>query len=119
MPAKLEFHGIFRRHDVGFGGIQPGDGRIQGVGLAGTGGPGHQDHSVGTKDGALEFGQGLGLEAELGHVQSQVLFVEQAHDDLFAVEGRNGGNAEVEVLDLAVLAVLDHDAAVLRQAAFR
>ena len=72
----------------------------------------------GLQDRALELGQRLRLEAELGHVEQQVVLVEQTHDDLFAEQRRQGRNAEVELLLLAVLAVLDLDAAVLRQPLF-
>ncbi len=64
------------------------------------------------------FTQGLGLETEFRHVQAQVLLVEQAHDDFFAEERGNDGNAEIEFFLLAVFHILDHDSAVLRQPLF-
>ncbi len=79
---------------------------------------GDEHHAVRLQDLPLEFGQRLRLKTELGHVQPQVFFVEQAKNDFFAEERRHGRNAEVEFLLLSVLQVLDHDAAVLRQPLF-
>src|SRR5260370_1670040 len=92
---------------------------IQGVGLTGTSRARDEQHAIRPQDVALEFLQRLWLETQLGHVQPQVLFIEQAEHDLFAVQRRHRGNAEVQLLLPAVRAVLDHDAAVLRQAFFR
>ncbi len=79
------------------------------------GGARDQHHAVGLQDGLLELDQRLGLEAELGHVQPQVVLVEQPHDDLLAPEGGQGADAVVERLALARQIHLEHDAAVLRQ----
>ena len=54
-----------------------------------------------------------------GHVQAEVLFVKQPENNLFAIECRHGRDTEIEFLLFAVGPVLDHDAAVLRQALFR
>src|SRR5207249_713382 len=70
------------------------------------------------QDVALEFLQGFRLEAQLGHVEPQIFFVEKPEDDFFTVQGWDGGNAEVQFLPLAVSSVLDHDAAILREALF-
>ena len=40
-------------------------------------GPGDQHHAERLQNGFLEFLQRLGLEAELGHVETQVFFVQQ------------------------------------------
>jgi hypothetical protein len=64
----------------------------------------------------LELLQRLGLEAEFRHVEHQLALVEQAHDDLFAEQGRQARDTEVDVLGLAVVAEANLDAAVLRQA---
>src|SRR5262249_53458622 len=50
--------------------------------------------------------------------QAQILFVEQPHDDFFAIQRGDRGNTKVEFLLFAVLYVLNHDAAVLRQPLF-
>ncbi len=57
-----------------------------------------------------------GLEAELRHVEHQLLLVEQAEHDLLAEERGERGDAEVELARAAVDLELDLDAAVLRQA---
>jgi hypothetical protein len=41
-------------------------------------------HAPRLHDGHLELRQRLLLEPELGHVEHELVFVEQAHDDLFA-----------------------------------
>ena len=99
-------------------GIQARNGRIESVRLSRTGGASDQHHAVGFEDLALEFGQRFRLETELGHVQAEVFFVEQAKNDFFAEESGDSGDAEVEFLLLLVLQVLDHDAAVLREPLF-
>ena len=58
------------------------------------------------------------LEAELGHVEAQIFFVEQPEHDLLAPERGQSGNAEIELLFLAANLHLQHDAAVLRQPLF-
>src|SRR5882724_1998345 len=117
--SQLEFDRVFRGHDVGVNGVQRCNGGIQRVRLARTGWTGYQHHAVGFQDVAFEFLQRLWFKPKLGHVQPQVFFVQQPHDDLFAVERGDGRNAEVQFLFLAIGLVLNHDAAVLRQAFFR
>ena len=60
--------------------------------------------------------QRLRLEAELRHVEHQLVFVEQTQDDLLAEERRQARHAEVDLLERAVDREPDLDAAVLRQA---
>src|SRR5215472_11433392 len=117
--TQLKLDGIFRGHDVGVDGVQGSDGGIQGVGFPRTRRTGHQHHAVGFHDVALEFLERRRFETELGHVQAEVFLVEQSHDDLFAVQRGHGGHTKVQFLLLAFGPVLDHDAAVLRQALFR
>jgi len=66
-----------------------------------TGWAGDQHHAVGLQNAAFEFLEGLRLKAQLGHIQPEVFLVQQAHDNLFAVQGRDGRNTEVEFLFLA------------------
>ena len=98
--------------------VQPRDGGVERVGLARSGRPGHQHHAVGLENGFLELGQRLLLETELGHVEPQVFFVQQPHDDLFAPQRGQRADAEVELLLASAQAHLQHDAAVLRQPLF-
>ena len=66
--------------------------------------------------GDLELAQRLGLEAELRHVEHQLVLVEKTHDDLLAEERRQTGHAEVDLFGRAVDGEADLDTAVLRQA---
>ena len=97
-PPQLELDRIFGGHDVGIGLVQAGDRGIERVGFAGAGRARDQHHAVGLQNRLLELHQRLGLEAELGHVEPQVFLVEQPHDDLFAPQGGQRADAEVELL---------------------
>ena len=55
------------------------------------------------------------LEAELRHVEHQLVFVEQTHDDLFAEQRRQTRDAEVDLFGLPVVGEADLDASVLRE----
>ena len=86
MPGQIELDRIFRRHDVDSGDFRQR--RVERVRLSRTGRTGDEHHSPWLENGLFEANQRLGLEAELGHVQLQVVLVEKAHDDLLAEEGR-------------------------------
>ena len=62
----------------------------------------------------LKVFQVLRIEAELGHVELQIGLVQQTHDDFFAEQGGQDGNANIQ---LAARAHLELDAAVLGEAA--
>ena len=62
-----------------------------------------------------KLGERLRLEAELGHVEHQLVLVEQPHDDLLAEQRRQARHAEVDLLRPAGVVEADLDAAVLRQ----
>ena len=79
-------------------------------------GPGNEHHSVRIGDRPLEFFETLLLKTELGHVEHQLVFVEQTKHDLFAKERRQGRNTKIEFARAVVDLDLDLDAAVLRQA---
>src|SRR5207247_2836470 len=68
--------------------------------------------------GAVESLEGFRLEAELGHVETKIFFVQQAHDDLLAPQHRKAANAVIQLLLFAVQDHLQHDAAILWQALF-
>ena len=55
--AQLEFDRVFRGHNVGVRLIQPRDGGIQSVGLAGSSGSRDQYHSVRFQNRFFEFDQ--------------------------------------------------------------
>ena len=116
--GQIEFDRVFGGHDVGFGRVEVRKCGIKRVGFARTGRAGHQHHAVGPVDGGLEFAQRFDLEAELGHVQHQLVFVEQPEHDFFAEKGGEHRDAVVELLLLVVDLGFDLDAAVLRQPFF-
>jgi hypothetical protein len=57
---------------------------------------GDQHHAVGVQDRLHQVLLGLGLEPELGQVESQVALVEDSEHDLLAVQHRQGADAEVD-----------------------
>src|SRR6185437_658422 len=114
--VKLELDGIFGRHDVGIRLVQQRDRGVKSVGLAGTRGAGDQHHAVRLENCALEFFQGLRLEAELGHVKAEIFFIEQTQDNFFTPERGQAVYAKIELLFLAPNLHLEHDPAVLGQA---
>ena len=116
---QVELDRVLGGHDVGFHRVDLRDGRIERVGLAAAGRPGDQHHAPRLGDGVLELGQRLGLEAELRHVEHQLVLVEETKDDLFAEQRRQARDAEVDFLGRAVDGEADLDAAVLRQPLFR
>src|SRR5215469_198666 len=115
---QLELHRVFGGHDVGVGYVQAGDGGIQGVGLARARGPGDQHHAVGLENGLFELDQRFRLETQLGHIEPQVLLVEQPQHDFFAPQRRQRADSEVELLLLGPHRHFQHDAAVLGQPLF-
>ena len=111
---EVVLDGVLGGHDVDVGGVDGMDGGVEGGGLAGAGGAGDEDHAVGGADGLLEVLEGVGVEAELGEVELEGLFIEQAHDGFLPVDGGEGGDAEVDFVGV----VAELDAAVLGEAAF-
>src|ERR1039458_9443159 len=113
--AQLEFDWIFRGHDVGVGLVQARDRRIERVGLARSRRSRNQHHAVRLQNGFFELHQRLGLEAKLGHVKTQVFFVEQPEHDFLAPQRRQRAHAEVELLLAAADVHLQHEAVFGRQ----
>src|SRR5262249_31369245 len=69
-----------------------------------AGRPRDEHHAVGLREGVLEGVERLRLEAERVERQREVRAVEDAHDDLLAVERREDRDAEVDLtaLDLGL-----------------
>ena len=84
--GQLELDRVFSGDDVRVGLVQLGDGRIERIGFAAAGRPRHQNHPIRLENSFLELRQGFGLDAELGHIEPEILFVEQPHHDFFAVQ---------------------------------
>ena len=114
--GQVELDRVLGRHDVRVGGVDPREGRVEGVRLPGAGRSGDEDHSPGAEDRLLEPLEARLLEAQLRHVEHQVVLVEEPADDLLAEEGRQDADAVVELLHLPGELHLDLDASVLRQA---
>ena len=114
--GEVELDRILGGHDVGLGRVDLRDRRVERVRLAAAGRPGDEHHAPRTLNRQLELDERLRLEAEARHVEHQLVLVEETKDDLFAEEGRQHRDAEVDLLRLAALVVADLDAAVLRQA---
>lgn len=113
--VEVEFDGIFGGGDVGIGFIEFGESGIEGGGFSRTGRARDKDHAVGSVDGFLEVFE-LGVkEAEFGHIQLEVGFVEKTHNGLFAKEGGQDGDAKVH---LTAFPEFELDPTVLWQAAF-
>src|SRR6266849_2517182 len=83
--AQLKFDRIFRGHNVGVDLIQPRHRRVQRVRLTRTRRSRDQHHSVRLQNTAFEFRQRFLFEPQLGHVQPQILFVQQPQHNFFAV----------------------------------
>src|SRR4029077_5986580 len=104
---QIKFDGVFRGHDVRRDGVERLKRGIKRVGFAASGRPGNEYHSVWPRNIALKLDQRLRLESEIRHVKHQFLFVEQTKHNLLAKEGRQGGNAKVELAGARVY--LDSD----------
>ena len=115
MPIRLNSTGILGGHDVHAGLVELAERRIERVGLAAAGRPGHEHHAPRLVNRALEPLERVRLEAELGHVEPQALGVEQAEHDLFAEQRRQHRHAEVDLAAGAAIVEPRLDAAVLRQ----
>src|SRR5437870_2920581 len=111
---EVVLDGVLGGHDVDVGGVDGMDGGVEGGGLARAGGAGDEDHAVGGADRLFEVLEGIGVEAELGEVELEGVFIEQAHDGFLPVDGGEGGDAEVDLVGV----VAELDAAVLGEAAF-
>ena len=96
MPVQIEFDRVFGGHDVGFRRVQTLQRRVERGCFSRPRRPGHQHHPVRLGDVALEFFEALGLKPELGHVEPQVLFVQQTKHHLFAEYRRQRRDAEIE-----------------------
>src|SRR5215216_6359333 len=87
-PGKVEFNRILRGHDVGLNRIQRLERGVECVCLTASGWTSNEDHAVRLGNISLELLQRLRLETKLGHVEHEVLFVQQAEHDFFAKQSR-------------------------------
>ena len=110
---QLVFDRVLDVDDLLGRGIELGQRRIQGGGLARAGRSGHQHDAVRPRQQRVEFRQRVGFEAHLLEAEADAGAIQHAHHHALAVNRRHCGDPQVE------LAALDPglDAAVLRQAA--
>src|SRR6185369_2246145 len=94
---QVELHRVFRSHDVGLDRVQRLERGVERVCLTTSCWTSDQHHSIRLRDISFELRQRLRLETELGHVEHEVLFVEQTKHDFFAKECGQSRNAEVEL----------------------
>src|ERR1035441_9707332 len=108
------FDGIFDGDDFLIGQIDAFEGGIEGGGFAAAGGAGDEEDAVGEAGEMLHALQHVVVEAEAAEVvEIAGGAIEEAHDDALAVEGGQGGNAEVDF----AADDFDLDAAILGEAA--
>src|SRR6185369_10488131 len=113
--GKVELHRIFRSHDVGVDCVQRLERGVQRVCLTASCWTSYQHHPVRLRNVSLELRERLRLKTELGHVEHEVLFVQQAEHDFFAKQSGESRNAKVELAGTRVDFDFDLDATVLRQ----
>src|SRR6266513_2229906 len=116
---QVEFDRVFCGHDVRGDGIERLERGIKGVGFAAARRSGNEYHSVRPRNVALKLDERLGLKSEIRHIKHQFFFVEQTKHNLFAEEGRQRGNAKVELAGARVYLDPHLDATVLRQELLR
>src|ERR1035441_1499196 len=95
--VHLVFDGIFDGDDFLVGQVDSLEGGIEGGGLAAAGGAGDEEDAVGEAGEVLHALQHVVVEAEAAEVvEIAGGAIEESHDDAFAIEGGQGGNAEVD-----------------------
>src|SRR5713101_1093806 len=116
--ADLVFYRIFVGNVLVFVRFDLVDGRVQGGGFAGAGGPSHQDHAVRLTNVAAEAAQFL--RGKTDHIESQALklfgkslFVENTKDGVLAMARGHNGNTQIDVTPL----VLHAETPILRNTA--
>ena len=93
----LEFDRIFDRDDVIDRVIEFVEGRIKGRRLARAGWTSDEDQTMRRVHRAFELGEGLGVQAELIDAGREVGLVQQAEDDLLAVDRGHDRDAQIVV----------------------
>src|SRR5664280_709426 len=110
--VHLVFDRVLDRDDVLTGRIQTVERGVEGRRLAGAGRAGDDDHAVRLADDIVEQGQRIIEESKVLEWHHGSALVQDTHNDLLAIDGGQGADAEVDGL------VLDAqgDAAILRLA---
>src|SRR5579862_4658493 len=110
--CHLVLDGVFHGDDLAIRLVDVVEARVEGRGLARTGGARDEQDAVRQIEQALEDFLVVAEEAEFGQAEREARFVENTHDDALPVIGRDGRDAQVD----RFLADLHLDAPVLRQA---
>ena len=111
-PGELVLHRVLHRDDLALLGVEARQGRVEGGGLAGTGGARDQEDAVGDIQHRQQPLPGRAVEAQGVEVEAHALLVQQAHDHALAEHGGDCGDAQIELLALDP----QRDAPVLGQA---
>src|SRR5215213_3192982 len=112
--GKVELHRIFRGHDVGIDCVQRLERGVERVCLTTSCWTSYQHHPIRLRNISFEFRERLRLKTQLGHVEHEVLFVQQAEHDFFAKQSGESRDAKVELTRTRVDSHFDLDTAVLR-----
>src|SRR5581483_5427075 len=113
---QVELDRILRGHDVHFRRVHLRECGVERVRLPRSRRTGDEHHAPRLEDRLLELRERLRLEAELRHVEAEVVLVEQTKDDLLSEQRRQNRDAEVELFVLVLELHLQLDASVLREA---
>ena len=111
--GQLILDRIFDSYDIARHGVQLQEARIKRRRLAAAGRPGHQNHAVWQIEGAFDPFSDIGRQTELCVVELDSGPVENAQDNLFAVQRGDRRHPEIDL----VAAHRQLDSAVLRQPA--
>src|SRR5437868_6718971 len=114
-PSHLILDRFFHRNDFAVGLVDVIETGVEGAGLPRTGRAGYEQNSIGRTQQPSEFFLIVAEEAEFRQTEKQTRLVKHAHDDAFAMIGRDGGNAQIN----RFLFDLHLNAPVLRQTLFR
>ena len=110
----LVFDRIFNRDDLDVRRVDFRQRGVQRGGLTRTGRAGDQQNTVRQLQHVDELGQKLVGETQCVEIEYHRFTIENTHHHRFTVRGRHGGNTQIQLLTLHP----QHDATVLRQAAF-
>ena len=109
--VQLVFHRVLGGDDLGLVALDFQERAVKRGALAGTGGAGDEDDPVRQLDQLAELGVQVRLHAQLAELEFHGPLVQQAHDDSFAVDHGDHGDADIDLASAGA----ELDAAVLRQ----
>lgn len=95
--GEVELDRVLGRHNVGFRRVQCLECRIQGIRLTRTVGPVTSTIPYGLEHRPFELIEALLLETKLGHVEHQLVFVQQAEYDLFTEQRRQTRYTKIQL----------------------